>query len=169
MKARILAILGALTLAIGLGVGSGGTARAAGYGDQFCTNGFCLNAWSGGPYVNEYQYEQNGVANSEFTIVQHGNGTVGIQFTGDTYPYENDCISDYGNNQFDARAGLNGNCANGQIAWGANFYLQSCPGGLQFENVHWKNGYLSPSDRGNGTPFYLNSPTPACFIDYPFG
>ena len=159
VKRRIPLILGALILAIGFGIGSRGTAYAQN-GQQFCNNNYCLNAWNGGPYVNGYT---PGVANNYFTIVYQSNGYVNLEFTGAYSAYEYDCVSDYGNSSTDARAGLNGYCPGGQIAWGANFKLYSCNGGLAFKNVHW-NGWLAPSSLGDGTPFYLNSSIEACFV-----
>lgn len=44
--------------------------------DQLCYDGFCLNAWNGGPYVNEYT---PGVVNNNFDVVPQGNGIVGLE------------------------------------------------------------------------------------------
>jgi len=167
MKARIFAIAAALTLAIGIGVGSSGSAYAQNVtGDQFCFNNFCLNAWNGGPYVNEFT---QGVANNYFTVIsnQPATGYVNLEFTGSRSPYEFGCIGDFGNSQTDARAGLSP-CGGGNVPWGGNFTATHCPGGLAFKNVHW-NGWLAPASAGDGTPYYLNSASEACFVDIPTG
>jgi hypothetical protein len=163
MKRLAPSILGAVILALGFGFAGGGTAYAqSGSGDQFCDGTSCLNAWNGGPYVNAYT--QGVIANNYFSIY-YASGWLGIQFTGNSNsPYDYECISDYGNSSTDARAGLNGDCAAGSIAWGAKFTAYSCDSGqgTAFKNQHW-NGWLAPSHSGNGAPFYLNSSTEACF------
>lgn len=167
MKARILALLGALTLAIGLGTGTGEAAHAQS-SLAFCTSFYyCLNAWNGGPYVNVYT---PGVQNDLFGQVTDSDGYSALSFVGDDYkdPYDYTCVSDYGNSPTDARAGLTGNCVQGQVAWGANFTTQTCNAGslgqgMAYKNVHW-GGYLGPASESNGAAFYLNTPTPYCFV-----
>jgi hypothetical protein len=53
MKARIFAILGALTLAASFGIVSAQVASAASL-YQYCVSNYCLNAWNEGPEVNAY-------------------------------------------------------------------------------------------------------------------
>src|SRR5271168_1280463 len=125
MKARILVLLGALTLAIGLATGSGEAAHAQTSLALCYFTDYCLNAWNGGPEVNVYG---PAVQNDLFSQVTDSDGDTAFSFVGDDYndPYDYDCISDYGNSSTDARAGLDGNCVEGQVAWGANFTWQSC-------------------------------------------
>jgi hypothetical protein len=161
MKARILAILGAVILGIGSGI-VGGQAAYADPQAQYCNNGYCLNAWNEGPYVNAYH---TNVVNNDFSAFQNSSsGYENIEYTGPG-PYQNQCIGDYGNSSTDARAGLGGFCRSGQIAWGANFQLEACnngDSGWAFKNVHW-GGYLTPNAHSNGSPFYLNSATKTCY------
>src|ERR1700730_12329648 len=117
MKARIVAIFGALILAISFGIGSGEAAHAASNQNQYCYDNYCLNAWNTGPEVNAYT---SGSVNNDFIAFANSDGYETIEFTGGGY-YNDQCVSDYGNNSGDARAGLNEYCASGQIAWGANF------------------------------------------------
>jgi hypothetical protein len=163
MKARILAILGVLTLAMGFGIASGGAAFAS-TPNQYCTQfDACLNAWNGGPYVNAYH---ENVINNNFYVFKNSQGYWNIEYVGDGN-YKNQCIGDYGNGSGDARAGLYGDCASGVIAYGANFRLATCPDGLgyAFEDVHWTDGWLTPNSNSAGSPFYLNSATVTCYYD----
>ena len=103
MKARILAILGAFTLAIGFGIGSGQAAYAVGPVAQYCDyGGYCMNAWNEGPYVNAYH---TNVVNNDFSAFANPDGYETIEYLGPG-PYQHQCISDYGNSSTDARAGL---------------------------------------------------------------
>lgn len=162
MKARILVILGALSLAIGLGIGSGEAAHAASAAHQYCVSGaYCLNAWNGGPAVNVYS---TGVQNNDFyAFYNSGTGYYNIAFIGGG-TYDGDCVSDYGNSSSDARAGLDGNCQLGSIAWGANFMEDdNCgAGAVGFQNVHW-GGWLAPAGNADGDAFYLNNGSEHCF------
>lgn len=128
--------------------------------NQYCTNGYCLNAWNGGPYVNAYT---SGVANNNFLAFYNSyTGYYNIEYTGNG-PYSDECVSDYGNSSGDARAGLTGYCQADQIAWGANFQRYSCGDGeYAFKNVHW-GGWLGPQSSSDGAGFYLNKPTQWCF------
>jgi hypothetical protein len=158
MKARIFAILGALTLAISFGIGSGQVASAISTQNQYCNGGYCLNAYNEGPYVNAYH---TNVVNNDFLAFANGSYE-NIEYTGPG-PYQNECISDYGNNSSDARAGLSGFCASGQISWGANFVVEGCGNNTYaFKDVRW-GGYLTPNAHSNGSPFYLNSTTKTCY------
>jgi hypothetical protein len=127
---------------------------------QYCTDGYCLNAWNGGPYVNTYT---SGVANNDFlAFLNSDTGYENIEYTGNG-TYSDECVSDYGNSSGDARAGLDGYCQADQIAWGANFQLESCGNGEDaFYNVHW-GGWLGPASLGDDAGFYLNKPTEYCF------
>jgi len=128
--------------------------------DQYCTTDtYCLNAWSGGPYVNTYQV---GAANNDFIAFYNPDtGYENIEFTGNS-SYSDECVSDYGNSSTDARVGLTGYCQADSIAWGANFDLDSCgDGGDAFYNVHW-GGWLGPASLSKGEGFYLNKPSENC-------
>jgi hypothetical protein len=166
LKARILAILGVFTLAIGFGIGSEQAAFAVGPAAQYCDGGgYCMNAWNEGPYIEAYT--ENHV-NNNFSAFANPDGYETIEYLGPG-PDNQECIGDYGNSESDARAGLYGFCNSGQIAWGANFYLISCGennNGITtwaFENVHWPDGYLTPNSNSDGSPFYLNSATRTCY------
>jgi hypothetical protein len=160
MKARVFSILGALTLAAGIAAGTGQAAYAQGTQLQYCDSAnYCLNAWNEGPYIN--LYAKNHV-NNDFYAFPNGN-YANIEYTGPG-PDAGDCIGDYGNGQYDARAALDP-CA--PIPWGGNFRVDICDNGsfsgYSFYNIHWK-GYLTPnSSNTNGSPFYLNSLTPTCY------
>jgi hypothetical protein len=103
MKARIFAILGALTLAMGFGIGSGQAAYAASPQYQYCVSSYCLNAWNEGPYVNAYAI--NHVNNDFYAFKNPSSGYENIEYTGPG-PHQLQCVSDYGNSSSDARAGL---------------------------------------------------------------
>ena len=157
MKARILAILGAFTLAIGFGIGSGQAAFAVGPVAQYCatSSGGCMNAWNEGPYVNAYAATH---VNNNFSAFANPDGYETIEYLGPG-PHIHQCISDYGDSSTDARAGLSGYCDSGDISWGANFTVQGCGNNTYaFRNVHW-NGWLTPNSNSNGSPFYLNIAT----------
>jgi hypothetical protein len=135
--------------------------------NQYCTTGtYCLNAWSGGPYVNAYQV---GAANNDFIAFPNPDtGYENIEFTGSS-SYSDECVSDYGNSSTDARVGLTGYCESDSIAWGANFELDSCgDGGSAFYNVHW-GGWLGPASLSSGAGFYLNKPSEYCFTVFGAG
>jgi hypothetical protein len=158
MKARIRVILGALILAIGFGIGSGEAAHAQTIQAQYCYDNYCLNAWGGGPYVNAYT---SGVNNNNFLAFANSDGYETIAFDGGG-TYNDQCVSDYGNSSTDARAGLDGVCADGQIAWGANFTVSGCGNSTYaFKNVHW-GGWLEAGSQ-DGDAFYLNTSTKHCY------
>jgi hypothetical protein len=160
----MIVILGALVLALGSAIGSAGAAYAQIGQAQYCFDTYyCLNAWNGGPDVDAYT---PGVGNNDFWAFQNSDGYETIEYTG-VGSYSQECVSDLGNSSTDARAGLNGYCAKGQIAWGANFQLKSCTQlngltGWAFKNVHWP-GWLAPNNSNSGAPFYLNDPNETCF------
>jgi hypothetical protein len=161
MKARILAILGAFTLAIGFGIGSGQAAYAVGPVAQYCdSGGYCMNAWNEGPYISAYTETH---VNNNFSAFKNRDGYETIEYLGPG-PYQHQCIGDYGNNPNDAHAALYGFCDSGQIAWGANFTVVGCGNNTYaFKDVHWKGGYLTPNSNSDGSPFFLNSATPTCY------
>jgi hypothetical protein len=151
----------AVLLALGLGTvlmanpASAGNHTRAGNSTQYCYGSQCLNAWGGGPAVNTYTPN---VANNDFRAINDSDNMVALQFQGN-----GGCIGDYGNSSTNARAGLSGNCAGGPVPWGGNLDAFTCPGGVEFYDVHW-NGWLGPATSpGNGVAFYLNKPTPYCF------
>jgi hypothetical protein len=168
MRPRTIAILTACLLSIGFGSFlTTNPASAQAGGDQFCYAGsYCLNAWNGGPEINVYT---PGVNNDSFTTIQNSAGYWNFQFTNIEGSSYGDCIGDYGNSSTDARAGLDSDCANGDIPWGANFtaVTQNCPGGEEaYHNVHW-GGWLAPSTTGleDGDPFYLNNADEFCYSE----
>ena len=137
-------------------VGSGGQYDNLGIGSY-------PNAWGGGPYIKNYN---GNAANNDFTIISVG-GAYGLSLTngnsGD--PYEHYCISDYGNNQNDARAGLV-SCAGGGVPWGSKFTISGCSNndgkpGLYFYNTHWR-GWLDGGG-SNGDQYYLNTQSATCY------
>jgi hypothetical protein len=162
MKARIFAILGAATLAVGVVAGSGQAAYAQDPQIQYCDGGgYCLNAWNEGPYVDAYAKNH---VNNNFYVRPNGAGpNATIEYTGPG-GFEGMCIGDYGNTSGDARAALEP--CSGSVPWGGNFMVEICDAGkfsgYSFYNTHWK-GYLTPNADSNGSPFYLNSATPTCY------
>jgi len=153
---RLAALAAVAATSLGV-VAMSGTASA----QQYCAASAqsCLNAWNGGPAVN---VESPGAANNNFRLGSNGPYNT-LVFNGSS-SYSGACVSDYGNSQTNARAGLNA-CGNG-TPWGANFNANVCNGvggpGYVFQNIHWTNGYLGPSG-GVGSAFYLNKPTAWCF------
>jgi hypothetical protein len=140
--------------------------------EQWCYGTWCLNAWGGGPYVNEYT---GGVETSDpyqifFLVNENGNtdgsGYSQIMFGANGDPWSFDCIGDYNNNSGLADAGLVGcGSASGGQGWGTNMEVgtSGCPSGeAWFYDVHW-NGYLGPGGSANGTHWYLNKPSAYCF------
>ncbi len=169
MRYRLLSLLTAFLLAIGFGSFLMAGSASAASGLEYCVGSQCLNAWNGGPDVNAYTVD---VDNDTFAALVTGtlaNGTYvyGIQFQAGT-TYNGDCVSDLGNDSGDARAGLDGNCVDGDIAWGANFTVDysGCPSGyFGFYDIHW-GGWLAPASSGNGAAFYLNNTVEHCFYVY---
>jgi len=138
---------------------------------EFCyySGGFaCLNAWSGGPYVNVYTGgPETTDTHADFAVFANpGTGYAEIGFTG-TGSWSGECIGDASNNSGDADVSLDscGSSSGGQ-GWGTNFTwgTDGCPSGeAWFKDVHW-NGYLGPPDGYvNGSHFYLNKPGLLCF------
>jgi hypothetical protein len=140
--------------------------------EQWCYGTWCLNAWGGGPYVNEYT---GGVETNDpyqiFILVNENGNTDGsgysqIMFGATGNPYSDDCIGDYNNNSGLADAGLVGcGSASGGQGWGTNMEVgtSGCPTGeAWFYDVHW-NGYLGPGGSASGTHWYLNKPSAYCF------
>jgi hypothetical protein len=106
--------------------------------------------------------------NNDFEAFKASSGYENIMYTGPGDTLQ--CVSDYGNSSTDARAGLDGDCMSGQIAWGANFDLKSCDNGSgwEFKNVHW-GGWLTPNSDSDGSPFCLNSAAETCYQVYGAG
>ncbi len=135
----------------------------------------CLNAWSGGPWVNDSTGgPETGDSNQDFFLADvdnaNGNATGNYQiiFAGQGTSWADQCIGDAYNNANDAAVSLDG-CGNGTgggAGWGTNMHVgtSGCPSGESwFYDVHWK-GYLGPpAGAVNGSHFYLNKPTPYCF------
>lgn len=137
----------------------------------------CLNAWSGGPWINDYTGgpETRDINQEMFVINENGNtdfsGNNQIAFVGND-SWKNQCIGDAYNNPNDADTSLDP-CALpafGQAAgWGTQMTVgtSGCPTGeAWFHDNHW-NGYLGPvGGATNGSHFYLNKPTKYCFQVY---
>lgn len=165
MRNKLPILLSAVFVALGLAV-IAPTAANAGTGHEWCmtaSNSKCINAWSGGPFVKLYT-GQGGGANSDFTVVQVS-GHVVLEFTGNS-GWAGTCIGDAYNDPTNPSTSLD-NCGfSGSGGWGTLFDSGSsgCPSGYSwFKNVHWSH-YLGPQDSNtNGSPFYLNKPSPTCY------
>jgi len=160
-------------------------ALANGTGNQWCTDeGFCPNAWSGGPYVKTYQA---GAVNNDFTWQRNPNECNGgyststcpgapipagqpigsLKFTG-SGAWVGRCIGGSTNDPNDPSASLDA-CPSGSNngGYGVNMvYLggsaNTCSGGFHavFWDLHWR-GYINPNSV-NGSPIYLNISVGGC-------
>jgi hypothetical protein len=172
---KIAACFGALKITgvsfavSGLACGrSGGLAGFA--GEQWCTNNdsVCPNAWGGGPFVNAYIYgPDTSDNNGEFDLMYNdATGYYELVFMGNSN-WSGTCIGDAYNNSGRADVSLDPcGTASGNQGWGTNLAIgtSGCPSGdAWFYDYRW-NGYLGPKDNpANGSPFYLNKPSPYCF------
>lgn len=144
---------------------------------QWCENTVgtgCLNAWGGGPWINDYTGgpETRDINQEMFLVNENGNtdgsGNNQIVFAGND-AWGGHCIGDAKNDPNLADTSLDP-CAFpafGQSAgWGTQFTVgtSGCPAGEEwFHNNHW-NGYLGPVGGAvNGSHFYLNKPSKYCF------
>lgn len=169
VKALLAAVFLAVTLGTGLIVATPAHANSA--PSQFCigtVTPWCIDAWDGGPLIKVYN--QNGGQNTVFETLVNQND---LRYTQIEFApggiLQGQCIGDVGDNPNDARAGFVTGCGGSGIGWGGNFGVQGCASGqgVEFWDAHW-NGWLGPQNgNGNGTQFYLNKPTPYCFIVYP--
>ena len=160
-RSRFLVTVAGVSLTVGLAVIAQAGPAAPAYASsrtQYCAGTQCLNAWNGGPAVNTFTPN---VSNNDFQAINDSDNQTALQFQG-SGSFFGACIGDYGNSSTDARAGLDDNCAGGVVPWGGNLQASTCPGGIEFKDLHW-NGYLGPATTGNGVAFYLNKPTPYCF------
>jgi hypothetical protein len=149
--------------------------------EEWCENTAgtaCLNAWGGGPWVNDSTTGfESGDNHQNFFLSDeddaNGNPTDNYQLVfGGSGSWAGQCIGDAYNNSGDADTSLDG-CGNGIASgagWGTNMTVgtSGCPAGeVWFHDNHW-NGYLGPpAGAVNGSPFYLNKPTPYCFnVDF---
>jgi hypothetical protein len=124
----------------------------------------CFNAWNGGELVKSFS---PGTTNEEFelyNIVGTGNWQIYDATSGE-------CVGDYQNNQYDAKAGDLERCPSyGNAGWGTvlqyvNPNGQCAYGGDYYDN-HW-GGYIN-ANATSGSQFYLNNKgTIYCY--YPFG
>jgi hypothetical protein len=136
---------------------------------QYCGPSYsdCLNAWGGGPWVNEYTggpelsdthqdfmvIDEDGSQSGPSEIMFYGGGSWSGQCIGDAYNN-----SGYADTSLDA-CGLPGQTAGWgtQMTWGTS----GCPSGeAWFHDNHW-NGYLAPGGV-NGSHWYLNDQTRTC-------
>lgn len=144
---------------------------------QWCENTVgtgCLNAWGGGPWVDDYTGgpETRDINQEMFVVNENGNtdgsGNNQIVFVGND-SWGGQCIGDAYNNSGNADTSLDP-CAFpafGQSAgWGTQMTVgtSGCPSGEEwFHDNHW-NGYLGPvGGATNGSHFYLNKPSKYCF------
>lgn len=173
MRFRGKAALLLATAGLLLGAGAGAaTAAYAGTGNEWCITAGgakCINAWSGGPFVKLYTGVGGG-ANSDFDLFSSGNGHVVLRFTGNS-GWAGNCVGDASNDPNQASTSLDQCDISGQhFGWGTLFdpASGSCPvNRVALRNVRW-GGYLGPQDQNtNGSPFYLNKPTPWCFLLFP--
>lgn len=160
LASAILLALG-MVLATGIPEASASASSISGY--VFCLGASeCLNAWNGGPWVDVYTGgNPTAVQNDYFTDICEVGGSCIIEDTGGE-AWDGHCIGDAYNNSSYADTSLD-TCWSG---WGTNFDEITCDGGLgvEFYNLHWK-GYLGPpSGAVNGSHWYLNKPTPYCFL-----
>jgi len=181
-------IILAIAIAIS-GVAFASGAAHAGTGNQWCDDqGYCLNAWGGGPFIKSDGYP---AANNDFSVIPDAslcNGgfttaTCPSGFGRAGYPivqfeYTNGgswagrCIGDAYNLSGRADTSLDtcGGGSNGTGGWGVNFIQgtgNGCiPGKAVFLNIHWLPGYISVADN-NGTPVYLNNSTGDYFSALP--
>lgn len=147
---------------------------------QWCENTVgtgCLNAWSGGPWINDYTGgpETRDINQEMFVVNENGNtdgsGNNQIVFAGND-SWGGQCIGDAYNDPTYADTSLDP-CAfpafNQSAGWGTQMTVgtSGCPSGeAWFHDNHW-NGYLGPVGGAvNGSHFYLNKPTPYCFQVY---
>jgi hypothetical protein len=137
---------------------------------QFCGPNFgsdCLNAWGGGPWVNDSTSgDENGDTNQHFMVIDENgtqNSTAEIMYTGSS-SWNGECIGDAYNNSGYADTSLDACARPGQSAgWGTQMTwgTSGCPSGTAwFHDNHW-NGYLAPAN-GNGSHWYLNDQTKTC-------
>lgn len=129
----------------------------------------CLNAWSGGPWVDVYTGgPETGDTHQHFMVIdENGNqNSSEIVYTG-SGSYSGECIGDAYNNSGYADTSLDACGLPGQSAgWGTQMTwgTSGCPSGeAWFHDNHW-NGYLAPANGAvNGSHFYLNDQTKTCF------
>jgi hypothetical protein len=153
------------------GLACGRSAGLAGFvGEQWCTNNdsVCLNAWGGGPFVNEYtQGVELSDSNQEFDLMyNNATGYYELVYMGSS-GWSGTCIGDAYNRSDLAYVSLDScGTASGNQGWGTNLNIgtSGCPDGeAWFYDYRW-NGYLGPVDNpANGSHFYLNKPSPHCF------
>lgn len=161
---RINTLAGAILLTLGMVLATGLPEASASTATSYplCYSNNCLNAWNGGPWVNDYTGgNPAAVGNNYFNDLCITGHPCPIQFTGGG-AWNGYCIGDAYNDPGHADASLDP-CGSG---WGTNFNEISCGGGIgvEFYNLHWK-GYLGPPDGAvNGSHWYLNKPTPYCFL-----
>jgi hypothetical protein len=134
---------------------------AVGYGSQYFNGIGYFNAWSGGPYIKEYN---SPAANNDFNVTSSDgtNFVIRLSNNGGENGY---CIGDEFNQVGAAKAYLNP-CGSG-IPWGGYFTEQNCypAPGFAFHNNHW-NAWFSGGD-SNGNQYYLNTGDRECFLQVP--
>lgn len=166
-------IAGTILAAVVMVIAMATPAGATGVGFQYCYyNGAyaCLNAWSGGPWVNVWTGGPN-QCNGDFSVINnYATGDNEIEFSCGSGGWNGHCIGDAYNDPNNASTSLDA-CGNGGEGegWGTNFQpgTAGCPAGQEwFYNTHWHR-YLGPPDSWyNGVHFYLNKPQKWCFKYY---
>jgi hypothetical protein len=138
---------------------------------QYCGPSYsdCVNAWGGGPWVDEYTGgPELSDTHQDFTVIDE-NGSQSdsseIMFYG-SGSWNGECIGDAYNNSGYADTSLDPCALPGQSAgWGTQMTwgTSGCPSGeAWFHDNHW-NGYLAPANGGvNGSHWYLNDQTKTC-------
>ena len=130
----------------------------------------CPNAWGGGPWVKDYTGgPELSDTNQDFMVIDENGSQTGpseIMFYGNS-SWSGQCIGDAYNNSGRADVSLDpcGLPGQAQAGWGTQMTwgTSGCPSGeAWFHDSHW-NGYLGPGSSVNGSPFYLNKPSPVCF------
>jgi hypothetical protein len=168
---RIGAMVSAILLPISAVLATGTTEASAATPYQYCdfldgASPACLNAWSGGPFVNVETTDNPNIQNNRFQVLSEANGNFQIQFVGGGQ-YNNYCIGDAGNLPGNADTGLVPCNTHTGAGWGTLFKDHSnlCnPGSYAYYNNHW-GGYIGPvGGYVNGSHFYLNKPNLVCFL-----
>jgi len=179
LKAAAVGVCSGALKATGVGIVAAGAACLAGVGpailqyQEWCyyNGGYaCLNAWSGGPFVNAYaDGPETSDTHQDFIILDNEEtGYYELAYVGSEGD-SGECIGDDSNNPNLADAALVPcGTASGNQGWGTNmdWGTNGCPSGeAWFYDYHW-NGYLGPPDNYvNGSHFFLNKPASAqvCF------
>jgi hypothetical protein len=157
------AALIAVFVVVGVSVKSFSHAASGGYGHTFCGGSTfgCLNAWNGGPWVNDYGNAH--VGNDDFYSVSLTNGATTYIMDSGANAWSGNCIGDAYNSSGNPLASLDPCPGSSKGAgWGTYFQVVStniCPAGsVAFKNKRW-HGFLAPVNgysSTNGNHFTVN-------------